>query len=235
MSDWNKSIFEYVLIVNVYVMVIVSIRKIFLKNNIVNGVLKSIAFIIMLSFLTIAPFFIQLFLINPVYAPRTFLTVGVAFAFILLDPLLLLKNKRFYRKTFHAVTIYASLQMIIVASTYGNLLASQMHWEKNRLIPLAYQLVKVQQKTKCHSIFYENTIGYSPAFFNVGKKYPVLYKLIKPSVGYLYFASDVLRDYGLHLSNNIVPPPAEGIKVFYNEPWYVIAASGDVCILSFKQ
>lgn len=146
-----------------------------------------------------------------------------------------MQHKGFYRKIFFAITIYCSLQLVVFASAYGNLLASQMNWEKNRLVPLAYQLVKVQQKTNCHSIFYENTIGYSPALSNLGRKYPVLYKLINPSVGYIYFASEVLRDYGLHLPNNIVPPPTEDINVFYNEPWYVIAASGDVCILSFKQ
>lgn len=64
MSDWNKSIFEYVLIVNIYVMIIVSIRKIFLKNNMLNGVLKSIAFIIMLFFLTIAPLFCTTFFVK---------------------------------------------------------------------------------------------------------------------------------------------------------------------------
>lgn len=233
-KDWDGSLFQYVFLINTYAILIISLKSIFRHRTVAVRIVKTVLLIILLPALSLAPFLIQIFLTYPIFLPRTFLAVGCVFFILLFDPLLLFKDRRPYRYLFIGIALYCALQITIFGNIYGNMLASQKEWENNRLPLLTYHLAKARQMTGCNTIYFANEIGYSPTFHNIGHKYPIIYKLISPSIGRLYFPAEVLLRHGVELYKYPKEPMRDPQPLLFDEPWYDITATDNTCILKFK-
>ncbi|EKO40935.1 MAG: hypothetical protein B193_0325 [Solidesulfovibrio magneticus str. Maddingley MBC34] len=233
-KDWVGTPFWFIIIINIYVVITMSLRSIFQKSKIIHFIQKSTLYIFLIPFMIIAPHFPQLLLIKPVLQPRTFLSLGALTCVVSIDAIILLYNHKLYKTILLAINAYLICNFIIIGNIYGNLLSSQEAWESNIMPKLAYDLKKVKDDMQCHDIYIRNNIGYSPSFENISNSYRVLRKLIEPRLGNEYFPNFYLRYYGLDFRSHIKTYYGP-YRIITSAPRYDIGVLPDnTCFVSFK-
>jgi len=117
----------------------------------------------------------QFLLKNPVFAPRTFLSLSV-----LVPAVLFAISKTILKYKIVIVNICIALlclQSALVASTYGFILKNQKQYEDKILYHLTYDIDFLSKKFNFTSIYIKGTIGKTPVIGDTANVYPILNKL----------------------------------------------------------
>ena len=232
--DWDKSIFEYTFIINSYIIILFSFIMIFKSSDSIHIIIKIIIFICIVIFLLFSPYSLQLFLTSPVWHARTFIALGCLISFIMIDAITLLPHKSLYKKIIIGLNIYCIFQFITIGNIYGNLLVSQSTFENTIIPSLTTDLSTLKNQQICQNVSFRNSISYSPAFENIGRKYPVIYKLIYPRIGNNAHIQDFLKYYGTSIPYTASEYFDES-NVVREHPTYKISVIPEkTCVIYFK-
>jgi len=139
-----------------------------------NKVISSLVVIILLCLLFFLSYGIFLALENPLFTPRALYGFGVLLAII---NIYIVLN---FNKVAKILTFALSWSFFVFAFSYGNALTDQIRYVNFRASILLHDLSTLYpDKDKNEiTIQIENTIGFTPLVKNIGKRNPVIYRLV---------------------------------------------------------
>ncbi|MDR1685618.1 MAG: glucosyltransferase domain-containing protein [Desulfovibrio sp.] len=172
------------------------------------------AVLLLTAFLPLSIFGLQFCMQNPLWWPRYFQSFGF------LPALCLLGIRRTAKKGLcgKAVTVLSALmtmQLVLFADVYGNLLARQREWEFLHFAPLYTDLRKLVRDGDCKTVIFKGSIGHTPLMRTPASKFPILRKLVHiyASDEYNgYWSGKQLRIYGITVNRVTGNPPASTLR-----------------------
>jgi hypothetical protein len=189
------------------------------------------AVLLLTAFLPLSIFGLQFCMQNPPWWARYFQSFGF------LPALCLLGIRRTASKGLRgkAVTAFCGLmtvQFVLFADVYGNLLARQREWEFLHFAPLYADLRKLVRDGDCKTVTFKGSIGHTPLMRIPASKFPLLRRLVRvyASEEYNngYWSSKQLRIYGITANRVTGDAPASTLrKVRTDNAAYTIAISPD--------
>jgi hypothetical protein len=195
------------------------------------------AVLLLTAFLPPSIFGLQFCMQNPLWWPRYFQSFGFLPALCLLGIRRMAKNG-LRGKAAAAFSGLMTLQLVLFADVYGNLLARQQEWEFLHFAPLYTDLRKLIQDGDCKGIIYKGSIGHTPLMRIPATKFPILRRLVHVYASDEYngdWSSRQLRFYGITVDRVSGDPPASTLrKVRTDNAAYTIAISPDgIAVVTF--
>jgi hypothetical protein len=125
-----------------------------------------------------------------------------------------------------------TVQFVLFADVYGNLLARQRDWEFLHFAPLYADLRKLVRDGDCKSVTFKGSIGHTPLMRIPASKFPLLRRLVhvyaSEEYNNGYWSSKQLRIYGITANRVDGDPPVSTLrKVRTDNAAYTIAVSPD--------
>jgi hypothetical protein len=155
--------------------------------------------LLLLASLPLSIYGLQVCLQNPLWWPRYFQSFGFLPALCLLGIRHAAKN-RLHRQAVFALSGLLTVQLVLFADVYGNLLARQNEWELMHISPLYLDLRRLAQDTDCKFLIYKGSIGHTPLLRIPASKFPILRRLVHVYTSDEtngYWSSKQLRIYGI--------------------------------------
>lgn len=194
----------------------------------VDGI-RILLLFLLIPCLLMTPFGIQFVLDNPVWPPRTFQGFGVMASLMLLY-VHAATPEGVVRRAFLVLQIFFTLQLLIFAQVYGNLLDAQGQWEMSRIGLLASDLNRFIRKTGSSRVDFIGSVELSPLVHTPASKYPLLGRLVAvPLTRDWRWGYEQLITYGVKLDREDVPDniPPGSFTPFLETPNYRIDVTPD--------
>ncbi len=191
--------------------------------------IRIVLLLALLPCLLLTPFGIQFVLANPVWPPRTFQGFGVMAALMLLF-IHATVTARFGRRIFLVLQVFFTLQLLIFAQVYGNLLDAQGQWEMSRIGLLASDLNRFIRETGSSRVDFIGSVGLSPLVRTPTAKYPLLGRLVAvPLTRDWRWGYEQLITYGVKVDREDIAEniPPESLTLFLETPNYRIDVTPD--------
>ena len=141
-----------------------------------NKILTAIIGIMLIAVASVASYGVFLFLDRPLFEPRGLYGVGILFAIISVNAIILI-DKNIPAKV---LCFLLSWSLFIFTCTYGNALFQQQNYQNLRTALMLQDLNHIPLATPPQTLQIQGNIGYAPVVKLMMKKYPVLDRLIRP-------------------------------------------------------
>ncbi|MDR2603829.1 MAG: glucosyltransferase domain-containing protein [Desulfovibrio sp.] len=189
------------------------------------------AVLLLTAFLPLSIFGLQFCMQNPPWWARYFQSFGFLPALCLLG-IRRTATKGLRGKAVTALCGLMTVQFVLFADVYGNLLARQREWEFLHFAPLYADLRKLVRDGDCKTVTFKGSIGHTPLMRTPASKFPILRRLVRvyASEEYNggYWSSKQLRIYGITADRVTENPPASTLRsVRTDNAAYTIGISPD--------
>ncbi|MDR2125126.1 MAG: glucosyltransferase domain-containing protein [Desulfovibrio sp.] len=187
------------------------------------------ALLLLTAFLPMSIFGLQFFMQNPPWWARYFQSFGFLPALCLLG-IRRTATKGPQGKAAAALCGLMTLQLVLFADVYGNLLARQREWEFLHFAPLYADLRKLVRDGDCKTVIFKGSIGHTPLMRTPASKFPILRRLVRVYAGEDYnngyWSGKQLRIYGITADRVTKNPDASTLRqVRTDNAAYTIAVS----------
>ncbi|MDR1685596.1 MAG: glucosyltransferase domain-containing protein [Desulfovibrio sp.] len=207
-----------------------------------------------------APLGVQVVLSSPVWSPRTLLAFGPVLTLVLLGitpagsaagtnvrraagtaapagsaPA---TNVRRAAGTAAVVLILLiDVQLLIVASLYGNMLSAQNRWEQARFAELAPALAAFAAENNSDRVIFAGGVGYSPLMDVPGRRFPLIRRMtVVPLTRDMRWGYEQLAVYGIAARPGKVPAEGDILRPHADTPFFRLDATADgEAFVTFKR
>jgi hypothetical protein len=189
------------------------------------------AVLLLTAFLPLSIFGMQFCMQDPPWWARYFQSFGFLPALCLLG-IRRTATKGLRGKAVTALCGLVTMQLVLFADVYGNLLARQREWEFLHFAPLYTDLRKLVRDGDCNTVIFKGSIGHTPLMRTPASKFPLLRRLVRVYAGEEYntgyWSGKQLKIYGITVNRVTEAPPASTLRqVRTDNAAYTIAVSPD--------
>jgi hypothetical protein len=197
---------------------------------------------VLLLCLVAAPLGVQIVLSAPVWSPRTLLAFGPVLTLVLLEitPARSAAGTNAGKAAGTAALVLILLidiQLLIIASLYGNMLSAQNKWEQARFAALAPVLAAFAAENNSDRVIFADSVGYSPLMDVPGRRFPLIRRMtVVPLTRDMRWGYEQLAVYGIAARPGKVPAEGDILRPYADTPFFRLDATADGgAFVTFKQ
>jgi hypothetical protein len=120
------------------------------------------------------------------------------------------------------------VQLLIVASVYGNMLSAQNRWEQARFAELAPVLAAFAAENNSGRVTFAGSVGYSPLMDVPGRRFPLIRRMtVVPLTRDMRWGYEQLAVYGIAARPGRAPAKGGNLRPYADTPFFRLDATAD--------
>ncbi|MDR1490623.1 MAG: glucosyltransferase domain-containing protein [Desulfovibrio sp.] len=184
----------------------------------------------------LSPLGVQAPLEFPVWSPRTFCAFGTVLALMLLSLHPGRKSGNCAKISAGFLAGFVSLQLLLFASLYGNMLSVQNDWEDLQLARLAPVIWAFKEEKGLDRVIFTNSAGYSPLMSGIGRRFPLIRRMtVVPLTRNMRWGYEQLKIYGAAVRAGKPLPEDAQLVLYKDTPYFRLEeCPGAAAVVTFK-